>query len=95
MAIDHTTIVVPEDKFRECLALYVKALEPLGYRVVYEFGENIVGLGSELDVVENYKVADFWLFGAKEATNKAHVAFRTESKYFYYSYSQPLVIKML
>lgn len=80
MAIDHTTIVVPEDKFRECLALYVKALEPLGYRVVYEFGDNVVGLGSEFDTVENYKVADFWLFGAKEAI-KAHVAFRTESKY--------------
>ncbi|KAH8127388.1 hypothetical protein ACSS6W_003001 [Trichoderma asperelloides] len=79
MAIDHTTIVVPEDKFRECLALYVKALEPLGYRVVYEFGENIVGLGSEFDTVENYKVADFWLFGAKEST-KAHVAFRAENR---------------
>lgn len=86
MAIDHTTVVVPEDKFRECLAFYVKALEPLGYRVVYEFGENIVGLGSESDAVPNYKVADFWLFGAKEAA-KVHVAFRAESKWSCYTYS--------
>ncbi|KAL7923208.1 Glyoxalase/Bleomycin resistance protein/Dihydroxybiphenyl dioxygenase [Trichoderma austrokoningii] len=79
MAIDHTTVVVPEDKFRECVAFYVKALEPLGYRIVYEFGEYVVGLGSESDAVENYKVADFWLYGAKEAA-KVHVAFRAENR---------------
>jgi 4-hydroxyphenylpyruvate dioxygenase-like putative hemolysin len=83
MAIDHTTVTVPEDKFRECLGFYVKALEPLGYRVVYEFGDSIVGLGSESDAVENYKVADFWLIGAKE-TAKAHIAFRAESKFHSY-----------
>lgn len=79
MAIDHTTVVVTQDKFQECLAFYVKALEPLGYRVVYEFGDNAAGFGSESDVVPNYKVADFWLLGAKEAA-KAHIAFRAESK---------------
>jgi hypothetical protein len=79
MAIDHTALAVPEDKYRECLDLYLKALEPLGYKIAYEFGDYTVGLGSQLNAVEDYKVADFWVLGAKEAV-KVHIAFRAESK---------------
>lgn len=83
MAIDHTSISVPEDKFKECVALYVKALEPLGYEIAYQFGEYTVGFGSKLDAREGYKVADFWAKGAKEVAKegaKAHIAFRTSGK---------------
>ncbi|RFU74670.1 glyoxalase family [Trichoderma arundinaceum] len=79
MTIDHASITVPEDKFKECLDLYVKALEPLGYEIAYQFGEYTAGLGSKLDVVENYKVADFWVLGAKEGS-KTHIAFRTTDR---------------
>ncbi|KAL6815996.1 Glyoxalase/Bleomycin resistance protein/Dihydroxybiphenyl dioxygenase [Trichoderma sp. SZMC 28013] len=83
MAIDHTSISVPEDKFKECVALYVKALEPLGYEIAYQFGEYTVGFGSKLDAREGYKVADFWAKGAKEVAKegaKAHIAFRTSDR---------------
>ncbi|KAM6478891.1 Glyoxalase/Bleomycin resistance protein/Dihydroxybiphenyl dioxygenase [Trichoderma sp. SZMC 28011] len=80
MAIDHTSISVPEDKFKECVALYVKALEPLGYEIAYQFGEYTVGFGSKLDAREGYKVADFWAKGAKEETTKAHIAFRASDR---------------
>ncbi|EHK23281.1 uncharacterized protein TRIVIDRAFT_111152 [Trichoderma virens Gv29-8] len=80
MAIDHTSISVPEDKFKECVALYVKALEPLGYEIAYQFGEYTVGLGSKLDARDNYKAADFWAIGTKESGGKAHVAFRVSDR---------------
>ncbi|KAL7951215.1 Glyoxalase/Bleomycin resistance protein/Dihydroxybiphenyl dioxygenase [Trichoderma barbatum] len=79
MAIDHTSLSVPEDKFKECVALYVKALEPLGYQIAYEFGEYTVGLGSKFDAGGDYKVADFWVAGAKES-GKAHIAFRASDR---------------
>ncbi|KAL7905691.1 Glyoxalase/Bleomycin resistance protein/Dihydroxybiphenyl dioxygenase [Trichoderma velutinum] len=83
MAIDHTSISVPEDKLKECVALYVKALEPLGYQIAYQFGEDKIGFGSKLDAREGYKVADFWVIGAKEGAKesaKAHIAFRTSDR---------------
>ncbi|KAK4068427.1 uncharacterized protein Triagg1_7366 [Trichoderma aggressivum f. europaeum] len=83
MAIDHTSISVPEDKFKECVALYAKALEPLGYEIAYQFGEYIVGFGSKLDAQEGYKAADFWAKGSKEVAKegpKAHIAFRTSDR---------------
>ncbi|KAH6606223.1 glyoxalase family [Trichoderma cornu-damae] len=79
MTIDHTSITVPEDKFKECLELYVKALEPLGYQIAHQVGEYVVGLGSNLDAVENYKAADFWIVGGKESA-KAHIAFRAPDR---------------
>lgn len=82
MAIDHIVLLVPEDKFKECLELYAKALEPLGYQIVHEFGEYTAGLGSKLDSKENFKAADFWAIGAKESV-KAHIAFRASGKSLY------------
>ncbi|KAL7932436.1 Glyoxalase/Bleomycin resistance protein/Dihydroxybiphenyl dioxygenase [Trichoderma chlorosporum] len=79
MAIDHILISVPEDKFKECVALYVKALEPIGYQVVHEYGENIVGLGSKLEAAAGGISADFWVVGAKESS-KTHIAFRASDR---------------
>ncbi|PYH49806.1 VOC family protein [Aspergillus saccharolyticus JOP 1030-1] len=76
MAIDHTSLYVPEDKFQECLNFYLTALEPLGYRLRYQFGEFIVGLGSIHDDVGTYQKADFWVFGSKAVSERpAHLAF--------------------
>lgn len=77
MAIDHTTVAVPEDKFRECLAFYVKALEPLGYRVVYEFGDNIVGLDPSPMLCQTTKSRTFGLSGRKRLSkHMLHSALR-------------------
>lgn len=79
--IDHTVIVVPEDKFKECLDLYVKAFEPLGYQVSYQFGEYTAGLGSKLDAtIADYKLADLWVKGVKEGVTKIHLALRAKGK---------------
>lgn len=81
MAIDHTSLQVPEDQFQQCLQLYLAALKPLGYQVVHQFGPHVVGLGSTKDIVGDHKPADFWLIGTKEATGKGlHLAFRTDGK---------------
>ncbi|KAL6877287.1 glyoxalase family protein [Trichoderma longibrachiatum] len=79
--IDHTVIVVPEDKFKECLDLYVKAFEPLGYQVSYQFGEYTAGLGSKLDAtIADYKLADLWVKGVKEGVTKIHLALRAKDR---------------
>ncbi|KAL7892887.1 Glyoxalase/Bleomycin resistance protein/Dihydroxybiphenyl dioxygenase [Trichoderma sp. SZMC 28014] len=80
MAIDHTTVAVPEDKFRECLAFYVKALEPLGYRVVYEFGDNIVGLDPSPMLCQTTKSRTFGLSGRKRLSkHMLHSALRVDA----------------
>ncbi|KID97484.1 glyoxalase family protein, partial [Metarhizium majus ARSEF 297] len=81
MAIDHTSLHVPEDKFQACLEMYLAALKPLGYEVVYQFGPHVVGLGSKKDAVKDYKPTDFWVMGTKEATaSGSHIAFRAEDR---------------
>ncbi|KAE8159824.1 Glyoxalase/Bleomycin resistance protein/Dihydroxybiphenyl dioxygenase [Aspergillus tamarii] len=76
MAIDHTTLFVPEDKFQECLNFYLEALKPLGYQVRHQFGEFVVGLGSINEDLDSYKRADFWVFGAKTIPERpSHIAF--------------------
>ena len=78
--IDHTVIAVPEDKFKECLDLYVKAFEPLGYQIAYQFGEYTAGLGSQLEPIKDYKLADLWVKGVKEGVTKTHLALRAKGK---------------
>ncbi|KAL6870271.1 Glyoxalase/Bleomycin resistance protein/Dihydroxybiphenyl dioxygenase [Trichoderma novae-zelandiae] len=80
MPIDHTIVAVPEDKFKECLDLYAKALEPLGYQIVYQFGEYTAGLGSKFDTAEGYKPADLWIKGVKEGVIKTHIALRARDR---------------
>lgn len=81
MAIDHTSIQIPEDKFQECLNVYLAALKPLGYEIVHQFGPHVVGMGSSKEAAGDQKHADLWLIGTKDDTGKGtHVAFRTDGK---------------
>ncbi|KAE8315293.1 Glyoxalase/Bleomycin resistance protein/Dihydroxybiphenyl dioxygenase [Aspergillus transmontanensis] len=76
MAIDHTTLFVPEAKFQECLNFYLSALKPLGYQIRHQYGEFVVGLGSTNEDLDSYKRADFWVFGTKTVPERpAHIAF--------------------
>ncbi|OGM48235.1 glyoxalase family protein [Aspergillus bombycis] len=76
MAIDHTSLCVPEDKFQECLKFYLEALKPLGYEIRHQYGEFVVGLGSVDEDLDSYKRADFWVFGTKTVPERSiHVAF--------------------
>lgn len=77
--IDHTIIAVPEDKFKECLNLYVKAFRASW--IPDEFGEYTAGLGSKLDSsIEDYTLADLWVKGVKEGVTKTHLALRAKGK---------------
>ncbi|KNG90335.1 glyoxalase family protein [Aspergillus nomiae NRRL 13137] len=80
MAIDHTSLCVPEDKFQECLKFYLEALKPLGYEIRQQYGEFVVGLGSVDEDLEDYKRADFWIFGTKTVPERPiHIAFTCHS----------------
>lgn len=82
MAIDHTTLFVPEAKFQECLNFYLSALKPLGYEVRHQYGEFVVGLGSINEDLDSYKRADFWVFGTKTVPERAaHIAFTSHGMY--------------
>jgi len=71
--LDHTGIAVPEGKFEEVVAFYIKALEPLGYKKVHEFPGQAVGLGAP--------EPDFWIASKGEGKNAAtHTAFRAKDR---------------
>ncbi|KND91629.1 hypothetical protein TOPH_03912 [Tolypocladium ophioglossoides CBS 100239] len=72
MTIDHTSIYVPEAKAKECLRVYLEALNPLGYELRQQYSEFIYGLGSSHDVVAGYKLADFWIY--RSAVDAFHAA---------------------
>ncbi|TFB07584.1 hypothetical protein CCMA1212_000069 [Trichoderma ghanense] len=77
--IDHTIIAVPEDKFKECLNLYVKAFRASW--IPDEFGEYTAGRGSKLDSsIEDYTLADLWVKGVKEGVTKTHLALRAKDR---------------
>jgi hypothetical protein len=83
MTIDHTSFYVSEDKFQDCLNFYLEALKPLGYEIRYQFGPYIAGLGSTNEDLEDYKRADFWVFGVKSAPElAAHIAFGVPGRLF-------------
>jgi hypothetical protein len=76
MAIDHTSLHIPQAKFQECLKIYLAALKPLGYEARRQFGENVVALGSTFDE-GNCPPADFWVIGTNDPTARiAYLAFR-------------------
>ncbi|KAF4508950.1 hypothetical protein G6O67_005268 [Ophiocordyceps sinensis] len=77
MTIDHTSLVVPRDKFNDCLDVYLAALKPLGYEQRHQYGETVVGLGSTVDpAVADYSHSDFWVTGADgQAACPVHIAF--------------------
>lgn len=82
MAIDHTSVTVPKDRFKECLAVYLAALEPLGYELRQKFGETVVDMGSGSDAsVLDYKRSDFWTVGVDgSSTFPIHIAFTAAGK---------------
>lgn len=81
MAIDHTSLHVPEDKFKECLDFYLAALKPLGYTIWHQFGESVVGLGAPREDLKDHKRADLWLCGIKTPNEyPSHIAFASNGK---------------
>jgi hypothetical protein len=69
MPVDHLALAAPASKFDACVAFYVAALAPLGYKKLKDFGK-FVGLGVS-------EKPDFWLAekeGAAE-TQQTHIAF--------------------
>src|SRR3954453_23880820 len=69
--IDHVKLFVADSAASR--AFYEAALEPLGYRVLMDFG-TVVGMGKDRP--------DFWLAAAKDAPpTRCHVSFRAESEH--------------
>ena len=69
--IDHVKLFVADSAASR--AFYEAALEPLGYRVLMDFG-TVVGMGKDRP--------DFWLAPAKDAPpTRCHVSFRAESEH--------------
>lgn len=54
MTIHHIGITVPKERFDETVKFYEAALKPLGYRVMMQPVEGVVGLG-------NTMVPDMWI----------------------------------
>ena len=76
--IDHTGVKVPFSKFEKTKAFYLAALAPLGYKLQFEFGPTVVGLGP------NKSSADFWISGTEEGVREGvHTAFRAKGKKSY------------
>ena len=67
--IDHLKLYVADPAASR--AFYEAALEPLGYRVLLDFGET-VGMGKDRP--------DFWIAPADGETTVCHLAFRAESE---------------
>ncbi len=68
--IDHIGLTVSE--YAKSKAFYTKALEPIGYGVVMEFGGSTGGLGVE-------GKPDFWI-SQGEATAPVHMAFNAKDR---------------
>ena len=70
--IDHLTLTA--SNYEKSKAFYIKALAPLGYSLVKEFGDDVAGfgIGDRLD---------FWLANGAQATSPTfHLAFMAESR---------------
>jgi catechol 2,3-dioxygenase-like lactoylglutathione lyase family enzyme len=65
-------IAVGTADFAKSRAFYEKALEPLGYAVLMEFGP-AVGIGKD-------GKPDFWIYGDQAPSPHLHVAFAAESR---------------
>ena len=69
--IDHTGINV--SNFENSKEFYIKALAPLGYQLLKEFGDSIVGFGINGE-------PDFWMMRGEVHTPRIHIAFRTQNR---------------
>lgn len=75
MIIDHISITV--SNYKESKDFYLKALSPLGYKLVMEImewrGVSWAGFGIN-------KKADFWISEGDKVQNPMHIAFLAENK---------------
>ncbi len=69
--IDHTTVGVAD--YHRSREFYQKALAPLGYEILTEFGEDAAGYGAE-------GYSDFWIEAGGGNEPPLHVAFRAPSR---------------
>jgi catechol 2,3-dioxygenase-like lactoylglutathione lyase family enzyme len=67
--IDHVKAFVSD--LERSKSFYMRALEPLGYRILMEPAPVVVGFGADRP--------DFWLELRPESVTTAHLAFRAES----------------
>ncbi|RYP04092.1 hypothetical protein DL764_004686 [Monosporascus ibericus] len=78
MTIDHTSLLVPIEKYAEVLTWYLAALTPLGYTKIVTFGEN----GEVAGLSDNGQRADWWIIGIPGPNNilSSHTAFLAEGR---------------
>ncbi|MFM2303869.1 MAG: hypothetical protein RLZZ135_1279 [Cyanobacteriota bacterium] len=69
--IDHTGINV--SNFENSKDFYTKALAPLDYKLITEFGDAMAGFGIEGE-------ADFWMMRGEVNTPRIHIAFRAQTR---------------
>jgi catechol 2,3-dioxygenase-like lactoylglutathione lyase family enzyme len=69
--IDHTGINV--SNFENSKEFYTKALAPIGYQLITEFGDTMAGFGIEGE-------PDFWMMQGEVNTPRIHIAFRAQTR---------------
>jgi len=69
--IDHTGVQVGD--FSRSVAFYKKALAPLGFELIMEFGGNAAGFGVG-------GKPEFWIGGGRGPTDHVHIAFRAKGR---------------
>lgn len=85
MPIDHFALNVSQDKFQECLDFYIKALKPLGYEKLAQYGPYVVGFGCPPDAAAGPSASlDFWLGGVEGTVPPVHYAFRAQGMKSFY-----------
>ncbi len=75
MPIDHTSMAVVKDEYRQVVDFYVAALKPLGYELIMEPAPGMAGLGVK-------PRSDFWIntCDGAVAPAKTHVAFTAKGE---------------
>jgi catechol 2,3-dioxygenase-like lactoylglutathione lyase family enzyme len=68
--LDHVTVHVSD--FARSKRFYERALAPLGYSVLMEFGGDVAGLGAGRP--------DFWVAARGERSGPAHIAFQSTTR---------------
>lgn len=74
--IDHTGVNVSD--FKKSKEFYVKALAPIGYKIIMEFPSSVTGTVDVAGFGEPPK-PDFWLAQGTPNKPHVHVAFRVDS----------------
>ncbi len=75
--IDHVTLTV--SNLERSKKFYFKALEPLGYEILMEFGKEVTGEASYVGMGVAGK-PDFWLKEGSPNRPSNHVAFRAKNR---------------